>query len=189
MLAHERGYASTAAYIAWLELTLARVEKQCRSFTATRSPCHGTQGCPMDADSDSPSATHAAGARRFRDRLALQRADWRTQGTDPDYRYSLANERTFLAWIRTALSLIAAAVAVVQLIPPFRLPGSRTFLGAVLATAGLACAAASYARWSANEQAMRHRRSLPMARGLIWLSGALVVVGVAVLLLVLFAPK
>lgn len=33
---------------------------------------------------------------------------------EPDYRYSLANERTFLAWIRTGLGLIAGGVAVEQ---------------------------------------------------------------------------
>src|SRR3984893_15268857 len=33
---------------------------------------------------------------------------------EPDYRFTLANERTFLAWQRTALGLLAAAVAVVS---------------------------------------------------------------------------
>ena len=32
-------------------------------------------------------------------------------GTEPDPRFTLANERTFLAWIRTALALIAGGVA------------------------------------------------------------------------------
>jgi putative membrane protein len=36
---------------------------------------------------------------------------------EPDYRFTLANERTFLAWQRTALGLLAAAVAAVQLLP------------------------------------------------------------------------
>jgi hypothetical protein len=31
---------------------------------------------------------------------------------EPDYRFTFANERTFLAWIRTALALIAGGVAV-----------------------------------------------------------------------------
>ncbi len=44
---------------------------------------------------------------------------------EPDYRFTLANERTFLAWLRTSLSLLAAGIAVVQLIPAFvsRRPG------------------------------------------------------------------
>ena len=33
------------------------------------------------------------------------------EGAEPDARYSLANERTFLAWIRTALAVLAAGVA------------------------------------------------------------------------------
>ena len=41
---------------------------------------------------------------------------------EPDYRFTLANERTFLAWIRTALALIAGGVAVVQLVPAFGVP-------------------------------------------------------------------
>ena len=40
---------------------------------------------------------------------------WLTQGKDPDYRFSLANERTFLAWIRTALAFMAAAIGIDQL--------------------------------------------------------------------------
>lgn len=43
--------------------------------------------------------------------------------SEPDYRFTLANERTFLAWLRTALALLAAAVAVVQLVPGVRDPG------------------------------------------------------------------
>lgn len=32
--------------------------------------------------------------------------DWSRQGEEPDYRLTLANERTFLAWIRTALAIL-----------------------------------------------------------------------------------
>src|ERR1700731_987022 len=48
---------------------------------------------------------------------------------EPDYRFTLANERTFLAWQRTALGLLAAAVAVVQLVPELTIPGARHALG------------------------------------------------------------
>jgi len=43
---------------------------------------------------------------------------------EPDYRFTLANERTFLAWQRTALGLLAAAVAVVHLVPDLTIPGA-----------------------------------------------------------------
>src|ERR1043165_2701247 len=47
----------------------------------------------------------------------IRRPKWFQEGQDPDYRFTLANERTFLAWIRTSLALLAAAVALVQLVP------------------------------------------------------------------------
>jgi putative membrane protein len=55
---------------------------------------------------------------------------------EPDYRFTLANERTFLAWIRTAFALIAGGVAVVQLVPAFGVPGVRHGLVLVLTTGG-----------------------------------------------------
>jgi len=50
-------------------------------------------------------------------------------GSDPDPRFSFANERTFLAWIRTALALIAGGLAITQLLPSFGFTGGRRFLG------------------------------------------------------------
>lgn len=36
---------------------------------------------------------------------------------DTDYRFSLANERTFLSWIRTSIALLAGGVAVARFAP------------------------------------------------------------------------
>ena len=110
---------------------------------------------------------------------------WLREGEEPDYRFTLANERTFLAWIRTALALIAAAVAVVQLLPPFSIPGGRGVLGAVLALTGLAVAATAYFRWAANERAMRNKRPLPYNGLLLTVAAALSAVGIVVLILVI----
>lgn len=86
---------------------------------------------------------------------------WRQEGEEPDYRFSLANERTFLAWIRTALALLAGGVLLNQfstrLGPHIVVVALAVSLG-VLATA--LCAMA-YVRWRANEIAMRHARRLP----------------------------
>ena len=72
---------------------------------------------------------------------------WRKTGTTPDYRFSLANERTFLAWIRTSLALIAGALAIDQLAPDIAPAPLRIALCVVLAVIGAGLAALSYRRW------------------------------------------
>jgi putative membrane protein len=121
--------------------------------------------------------------------MSRLRPNWLDQGEDPDYRYSLANERTFLAWIRTSLSLMAGAVAVVQLIPAFRLSGARTTLGAVLAATGVATAILAYLRWAGNERAMRMSARLPYTRALLILAVTLAAVGASIFALAVFAHR
>lgn len=86
---------------------------------------------------------------------------WRQQGKDPDYRFSLANERTFLAWIRTALGLLAGGVMLEQFATTLGSP--EVVAGLAIAFGGLAAllSTLAYVRWRANEIAMRHARSLP----------------------------
>lgn len=104
---------------------------------------------------------------------------------EPDYRFTLANERTFLAWIRTALALIAGGVAVVQLVPAFGFPGVRHTLGLVLTAAGGLVAASAVRRWHRVQSAMRHGEDLPASRmplvlGVAILAAALLVLVVLV---------
>jgi putative membrane protein len=81
-------------------------------------------------------------------------------GEEPDPRFSLANERTFLAWVRTAMALLAAAAAVHLL--DLRLPSTVSALtSSGLAVAGGACAASAYVGWARTERALRERRPLP----------------------------
>nr|WP_086939286.1 DUF202 domain-containing protein [Thaumasiovibrio occultus] len=80
---------------------------------------------------------------------------WRRQGKAPDYRFSLANERTFLAWIRTALALLAGAVGIDQLTPDLADPLIRLALCSALSLFAAFMAFFAYKRWSANEKAMR----------------------------------
>jgi putative membrane protein len=82
-------------------------------------------------------------------------------GDEPDVRFSYANERTFLAWIRTALGLMTAGLAITQLLPPFDVPGGRRLIGLPLIALGIVVAMASYWQWRANERAMRLRQPLP----------------------------
>jgi putative membrane protein len=80
-------------------------------------------------------------------------------GEAPDYRFTLANERTFLAWVRTSLALMAAGVAVVQFVPG--LDVIRHLLGFILIGLGGAVATVAYAHWERNERAMRLGERLP----------------------------
>jgi len=85
-------------------------------------------------------------------------------GTDPDPRVSLANERTFLAWIRTALGLIAVGVGVATFVSTQLERGLAVLLAAGLIIIGGAVAAASWFRWVSVERAVRAGAGLPPSR-------------------------
>lgn len=108
--------------------------------------------------------------------------------TEPDYRFTLANERTFLAWIRTALALIAGGVALVQLVPAFGIAGVRLGLSVFLIAAGGLLAALAVRRWQHVQTAMRRSADLPASRLPILLAGALLAVTVVLLVLLFLAP-
>jgi inner membrane protein YidH len=80
---------------------------------------------------------------------------------EPDVRFSYANERTFLAWIRTSLGLVTAGLAITELLPPFHLAGGRKLIGLPLIALGVVIALVSFKNWQGNEQAMRAGRTLP----------------------------
>jgi putative membrane protein len=72
----------------------------------------------------------------------------------------LANERTFLAWVRTTLALLAAAAAVDAL--DLSLPDwLSTTVATVLALTALACAVQAWRGWMRTEAALRRRQPLP----------------------------
>ena len=75
-------------------------------------------------------------------------------GKEPDPRFSYANERTFLAWNRTALALISVGLAVTNLLPPFHLPFGRRIIGLPLIGLGAFVALASLREWAGNQRAM-----------------------------------
>jgi putative membrane protein len=83
-------------------------------------------------------------------------------GTEPDPRFTFANERTFLAWSRTALALVVAGLGVVQLLPPFPgVPWGRHVLGVPLIVFGAVVAVAAYSEWGRSQRALRHGQPLP----------------------------
>lgn len=86
---------------------------------------------------------------------------WRQEGQEPDYRFSLANERTFLAWIRTALALLAGGVLLDQFSTKLGPHVVVAILAIALGVLAAVLCGMAYLRWRANEIAMRHARPLP----------------------------
>lgn len=83
-------------------------------------------------------------------------------GEEPDPRFTLANERTFLAWTRTALAFLAGGIAL-EAFPSDLFPGQlRTVLALVVIGIGLLISAGAAVRWLRVERAMRRGRPLPM---------------------------
>lgn len=82
-------------------------------------------------------------------------------GDEPDYRFSLANERTFLAWIRTSLALLAAGVGVIGVASHFSTREGRAALGLALVVLGGLSASTAYRRWRAADVAIRADQPLP----------------------------
>ncbi|QFG25362.1 YidH family protein [Actinomadura sp. WMMB 499] len=90
---------------------------------------------------------------RWTDRLLAE-------GRDPDPRFTLANERTFLAWIRTALALVAGGVGVALAGDLVDTP-LRHVLAIGFSAAGALLAALAFRRWLRTERALRRDEPLP----------------------------
>ena len=102
---------------------------------------------------------------------------------EPDYRFTLANERTLLAWVRTALALDAAGLGVVRFAPELGWPGSREAVGGVLVLLGAVTAWSGHRRFLATDRAMRAGAPLPEHAAPGFLAAALAAVSVVVLVL------
>ncbi|GAA3801193.1 YidH family protein [Streptomyces chiangmaiensis] len=117
-------------------------------------------------------------------RLWFVPGEIRDDGSTPDYRFSLANERTFLAWQRTALAIIGGGFAVDQFLPHLRWAW-RVGLALALLAAGALCSLRAINHWLRCERAMRHGEDLPMSRFPALLGVAVAVVAVAMVIVVL----
>jgi putative membrane protein len=103
-------------------------------------------------------------------------------GDEPDYRFSFANERTFLAWVRTGLALIAGGVALDSFDVGLSAAASRA-CAAVLLLLGALAASSSWFRWARSERAIRRGDPLPATWSTALLAVGTMVVGVFILLL------
>ncbi len=102
-------------------------------------------------------------------------------GGEPDPRFSLANERTFLAWVRTSLALLAGGIALEALKVPTQ-SGLRLSAALVLIALGLIAIAQGWVSWARTERSLRRGSALPglSVGGLI--VGGIAVAGVLVLI-------
>ena len=82
-------------------------------------------------------------------------------GTEPDPRFTLANERTFLSWIRTALALLAAGIALEALSAQLLNFELRKPISLSLVTLAILISASACIRWLKIENALRARKPLP----------------------------
>ena len=96
-------------------------------------------------------------------------------GEEPDPRFTLANERTFLAWIRTSLGLMAGAVAM-EAFAGDEIPEIvRTPLACILLVLAALLGMVAFRRWIRIEVSMRHKQPLPVPQASI-----LLVLGIAI---------
>jgi putative membrane protein len=94
--------------------------------------------------------------------MARRRPEAEEVGEEPDERFTLANERTYLAWIRTSLALIGGGLAAGQLLE-FHSTAARLVVALPPIVLGAALALTSYRRWEANQRALRLGEPLPAA--------------------------
>jgi putative membrane protein len=110
---------------------------------------------PLSAPEPEPGAPDGAG--RY-DHAVNPSPD----GSEPDARFTFANERTFLAWNRTALALVVAGLAIVQLLPPFAgVPLGRHVIAVPLILLGGIVSVTSYVEWRRDQRALRRGEPLP----------------------------
>ena len=105
-------------------------------------------------------------------------------GTEPDPRFSLANERTALAWVRTGLALIAGGIALTSVSAVADLPTFLDLVAVLACLFGAVTAVNALFTWQRIERAMRLGKPLPAPTALRWL---VVVVVLAGLVLAVYA--
>ncbi|UZF58975.1 DUF202 domain-containing protein [Gordonia polyisoprenivorans] len=100
----------------------------------------------------------------------------------PDARFTLAAERTLLAWVRTSLGFLAGGVAIVYVAPDITDRTLETTLGLVMVALGCAIAVMGGWRWRRTDRALREGGPMPGSSHLLVVVAAIVVIAVAIAL-------
>jgi putative membrane protein len=91
----------------------------------------------------------------------------------------MANERTALAWVRTALAVVAAGVGLTSFVQLAGLSRALDLVAAAMCLGGAVLAVSAVLGWRRRELALRTGRPLPAPVALPWLSAAIVVAALA----------
>ena len=101
------------------------------------------------------------------------------EGYEPDVRFLLANERTLLAWLRTAIALQAGGLAVLQFATTLE---ARDVIGIGLLLIGAACGLFGLGRYRAADRAIRGNRLPPTGNGPVIVTVVVAALGVVLAL-------
>jgi putative membrane protein len=110
-----------------------------------------------------------------------------SEGRRPDTQAELANERTYLAWLRTGLALVAVGVAAERILPAEGIIWARQLIGVTLILAGVVTAALAPRRWQSVDRALRAGRPIPHPFVGYMVATVIVVDGLATIVLLLRA--
>ena len=105
----------------------------------------------------------------------------------PDTQAELANERTFLAWLRTGLALMAVGVAAERVLPAEGIIWARQMIGVSLILAGVLTAGLARRRWQVVDRALRAGHPIPRPIVGYVVAAAIVLDGLATIVLLLRA--
>lgn len=121
----------------------------------------------------------------------MNNSNWRQAGEGPDYRFTLANERTFLAWVRTALAILAAGVLLEQYSKSFAPEHIVVTIAVGLCMLAASLFAVAYFHWRNVELAMRLKTTLPQSPllGVLAVAGMVASITLVALLIVSFFEK
>jgi putative membrane protein len=130
-------------------------------------------------------STTKPGAERPAGHAAAERGDLADPSAEPDPRLTFANERTFLAWNRTALAVIVGGLAVAQFLK-VGFGGAQLLVALPLIALGAVMSLRSYRLWQRNDRALRLGRALPpsgLPQVLVYAVAALAVVAATLAIL------
>ena len=129
-------------------------------------------------------------ARPVADRLAVMASRFdawvREVGDDPDPRFTLANERTFLSWTTTSLGLLGIGLAVGTIIPGE--PLALKIVAALWIALSIVVVIRALVRWFVVERAVRVGQGLPLSRSILWVAVAVALLSFASAFILVIAP-